>query len=723
MPLPVLAVPARPGRLPRAGAPCRGAALFLLVLPALAIGAHAQPPATELEPVTVEALRLHLDAGEVPAALDLREITPGAAGQPGAGLAEVVATVPGLLMQERQNHAQDAQLSIRGFGARSSFGVRGVRLYVDGIPATLPDGQGQAAAFNLDLDARLGVLRGPFSVLHGNAAGGVVELWSTPGSAGRETRLGLSAGSHAALRQSLASRGSSETFAWNMALAHGTAGGYREHSRMRRNTAHARLDWTPAGGGDWILVLDHLAQPRAQDPKGLTAAQLRADPRQAAPAALAWNTRKSIRQDQVGLVHERALGSTDRLRVATWAGSRRIEQYLSIPRAAQRPALHSGGVVAPATNYAGIDLRWSRDGRLAGGDAELVLGLGGEFQRQHRRGWENFLGDRDGIKGALRRDEMDNVDSLAPYAQWSWHPNARWLLLLGLRQDRVRFRMHDRYVTPGNPDDSGRVGYHATMPVAGLAWRPRAGLRLHAGIGRGFETPTWTELAYRRDGAPGLALDLAAARVTQLEAGLQARLHERLTMAATLFRADSRRELAVAGNGQGRTTYQNVGRTRRAGMELSAEGTLGAGWRLQGALTRLQASFRDGFLTCATTPCAEPELAIPAGNRLPGVPRTWGAVELAREAGGWEQGLALAGRGRMFADDANTAAAAGAATLDAWLVRRLRLASGAQLELSLRVDNLADRRHIGSVIVNAGGGEYFEPAPGRTASLGMQLRF
>lgn len=671
----------------------------------------------------VNASRLRVDPRDVPAALTVVRVDPGQSGQPGVNLSEVLVGVPGVLARDRQNYAQDEQFSIRGFGARTTFGVRGIRLYVDGIPATLPDGQGQVSDFNLDMGGRVEVLRGPFSVLYGNAAGGVVQLWTAPGTAVPQTTLGVHAGSNDSFRYSVDTRGMLGKVDYNIAAAQFLSGGYRRHSRVNRKTLHARFGIPLGDQRKLSVVVDHFDQPRSQDPLGLTRAQLDAGPRQVASAAVQYDTRKRILQNQLGVTYEQD-GQYDRLRIAGYAGRRDILQYLSIPKFVQANPLQSGGVVAPDTDYAGLDLRWTHDGQLFGRDTEFVLGGGGDAQWQHRSGYENFVGDTLGVKGRLRRDEHDDVDSIDAYAQWYWYMSDHWSLLLGLRHDGVHFREHDFYVTPGNPDDSGRVDYAATTPVVGVLFHPRDNVQLYASFGRGFETPSYSELGYRGDGQPGLAFDLHAARSDNREVGVKWQPVPALEAAMAAFRADTRDELAIATNENGRSTYRNVGAARRQGIELSVAGTIAPAWRIEAGFTHLQAVFRSGFLACTGTPCPVPTAPVRAGARIPGVPRNYGSLRVRHGADtGWREGLTLAGIGNVVANDIQTARAAGYGLVGVDLAYVFALGPTQRLQLSGRIDNLADRRYVGSVIVNDGNGRYYEPGPDRSWMFGMQLSF
>lgn len=695
-------------RSPRASLLAPGICAVLLAWPARAA------EVTPLPGVVVTARVESVPAFELPAALDVIDLREDNRAR--ADLAEALGGVPGLLARERQNRAQDTQLSIRGFGARATFGVRGVRLYADGIPATLPDGQGQLSHFALAAAERVEVMRGPFSALYGNSSGGVVQVWSADG--GGETELALrGVAARYGLRNASASlRGSAAGTGYHLALARLDGDGYRAHSAARRTWGNLKLHRDLPGGGRLDLVANRFDAPDAQDPLGLDAAQLRANPRQAAAPAWQYDTRKSVRQDQAGLAWRQPLGAATTLRASVYAGQRAVEQFLAVPVAAQANPLNGGGVVDLDGGHGGGDVRatW-QDGE---GRFELTAGLAHERQRQHRRGFENFRGDVPGVRGALRRDQHDTVRASDGYLQAWWKFAPAWALQLGARHSTVRFRSQDHYVTAANPDDSGRVEYRQTTPVAGLVFAPHADLRLYLAAGRGFETPTLNELAYRADGGAGLALDLAPAVSRNLELGGKWRGAGGARLEATLFRADTDDELAVAANTGGRSAYHNVGRARRQGAELAAQLPLAPGWSLQLAATWLDARFRDGF---CTGPCA-PATRVAPGTRIPGVPRRQAWARLQWQGQRWEAAAEAQGLGEVTVDDRGSARAPGHGLLHLELARRWELGGDGHLRGFARLDNALDRAHVGSVIVNEGNGRYYEPGLGRSLLLGLEWR-
>lgn len=704
-------------------APLATVLAFALAMPAAAQTASTGD-ATPLPAIEVNASRLDIPPFDVPAALSVIHVDPGSAGLPGVNFSEVLAGVPGILARDRQNYAQDEQISIRGFGSRTTFGVRSIRVYMDGIPATLPDGQGQVSAFNLDSADRIEVLRGPFSVLYGNAAGGVIQLYTADGTPTPQTTLGVYGGSYDSFRFMADTRGTVGPVDYNIAASEFLSGGYRAHSRVRRESDNAKFGIDLGQQRKLTVVLNRINQPDTQDPLGLTRTQMEQDPRQATAVAALYNTRKSAEQNQVGVIYDQTISPSDQWRAMAYYGHRTITQYLSIPTFVQKNPLQSGGVISPATNYGGADLRWTHRGQLGGGAYEAVLGASGDYQIQRRTGYENFIGSTLGVKGKLRRNEHDNVNNVAEYAQFYWHFVPQWALLLGLRHDTVRFTEHDFYITPNNPDDSGHVTYTATTPVLGLQYRATDDLRVYASYGRGFETPSYNELGYRTDGQAGLAFDLRPARSNNYELGAKWQATRALEFDAALFRADTSNELAVATNTNGRATYRNAGRTRREGVELSATGELAPDWRLSAGYTHLRARFEDGYLACTGSPCTVPTTPVAAGSRIPGVPEDYGSLRLEHGNGtGWREGVTLTGIGPVVVNDFNTDRAAGYALVDVDAGYTFALGDSTRLDLSARISNLADRRYVGSVIVNDGNGRYFEPGPDRSYMLGARLTF
>lgn len=711
----------------------------LLVALVVAQGVHAQAPppaagaADDTPAVVVTVTSVAQPSFDTPAAVDVVSGRTLREGQRQVNLSETLSRVPGLNIADRQNLAQDLQISSRGFGARSSFGVRGIRLYADGIPASMPDGSGQVAHFSLSSAARIEVLRGPFSALHGNAAGGVIAIFSEDAPPGLRITPQLSAGSFNTWRLGAQVAGTQGALGYTLDASRFATDGARDHSAARRDLANARLKFRVADSTSVTVVVNRVDMPAAQDALGLTRAESNANPNQASPAALTFNTRKSTRQVQSGVVLDHALAPANQVRLSAYAGDRAIQQYQAIPVATQAPATHPGGVIDLDRAFHGLDARWIHSGFIGDGAYLITAGLARETQNELRRGFQNFSGTiaaptAIGVLGALRRDEENRVVSTSRFIQGEWQMLPALKASIGLRHSRIAFSSSDRFIIPGNGNDSGATSYVATTPAAGLVWSVNGNLNAYATVGCGFETPTFNELAYRAGGATGLNFGLKPAFSRHTELGLKGRFNGG-TLNLAVFRAGTTDEIVTLTNTGGRAVFQNAGRTERRGIELALAKTYASGWTVVGAYTLLEATYRDSFMTCLSAPCAA-AAAVPvaAGNALPGVPRRSLFAEVlwrsprALPYGRPYAALELKRVSQIMVDDRNSDAAAGytTAALRAGVERR---AGDLTWSAFARIDNLADTRYSGSVIVNEGNSRFFEPAPGRNWTIGASLAY
>lgn len=669
--------------------------------------------AQTLQEVVVSASRQEQQSFDAPASVQAvgQDVIQSAG--PRVNLSESLNRVPGIVVLNRQNYAQDLQLSIRGSGSRSPFGIRGARLIVDGIPATMPDGQGQASTISLPSAQRIEVLRGPLAQLYGNSAGGVLQVFTADGPAIPEVRFSVDAGSDQLRRVGLQAAGQNGSLNYVIDHSDFSTGGWRTNSAAKRQHTNAKLRWASSEQTKLTLVANAFNQPVSGDPLGLTREQFEADPRQAVANSTLYRAGKDVSQHQIGLVAEHQLDARSNVSARVYAGERDLDNRLSIPLVAQTSPTAAGGVVQLDRRYSGTGLRYAR--RLAAGEGEVQVSVGLDLERmsEHRRGFINNLGNR----GELKRDEVDSVHSTGVYAQADWAINDAWSAVAGLRANRVSFRVKDFYVRPGNPDDSGRTGFSATNPVIGLTRHLGPDTNVYANIGKGFETPTLTEIAYTADGS-GPNLRLKSARSTHVELGLKTRLGEGQRLDAALFHIGTADEIVVASSSGGRTVYTNAGKTSRSGLELTHSAQWTPEWRTHLAFSTLNARFDQAFASSSGATVAR-------GNRIPGTlnrmlfgelawqPRTWPGFTAALEA---------VHRGSMVVDDLNSDRTDAATlfnlrlgweqTLGAWTVREY-----------LRVDNLADKATIGSVIANDGNRRFFEPAPGRQWGLGLMATY
>ena len=445
--------------------PTRLAVILAATFPCIA-GA-AEPATVTLDSVVVSGSRIEHNSFDLPASVDVVDAARIGADQGKVNASEALAAVPGITVQNRQNYAQDLQISSRGFGARSAFGVRGIRLVADGIPASMPDGQGQAATFNLDRAERIEVLRGPLAVVYGNHAGGVIQLFTPDGKGRPSIEGGLVAGSNNTWKADVSAQGEVAGLGYVIDTSHFATDGYRDHSKADRDQSMVKLTYKPTEDGKLTLIANSFKQD-AEDPQGQSWAGYLANPRSVAQPAIDYNTRKSIEHTQGGLTYEHRFGE-QLVQLSAYAGQRSTIQYQSIPKFLQLSSVkQSGGIIDFDRDFAGGSARWIGRFQLAGGKLTTTVGVDYEQSTDDRRGYENFIGTTLGVKGTLRRLEEDRVSSFDQYAQAEWQ-GERWTFSGGVRHSHIDFNVDDRFLSNGN--DSGSVSYEKTTPTVAAMYR------------------------------------------------------------------------------------------------------------------------------------------------------------------------------------------------------------------------------------------------------------
>ena len=662
---------------------------------------------SRLAPIAVSATRSGVARDDVPAATATVDRAAIARGRATLGLDESLGLVPGVLVANRYNFSLDQRISIRGFGARSAFAVRGITVLLDGIPQTLPDGQGQLTNVELGEADRIDVLRGSASALFGNAAGGVISIWSNPVPPQTVSeRVSVATGAPSAALDRAWSKWLSTT-RWR--VGHGVAqitasrlvyDGERQHSMadLRNLNAHLAL---PVGAA-WTLngLLDVGDDPRADNPGSLTAAEMAANPDSADAIYQSTRAGKSVRQYQGGVTIQRAFANGGEGSLTLFALNRQLQNpqtfaYIDLGRHAYGAR---GSVSLPA------DLGGLRQTLTAGFDAQA--------QRDDRA---NFGNQNGAAVPPASLDQLERVTSVGPFVQSALPLGARTVLTLGARYDHLRFQVHDRLVTATNPDDSGNRLMSATSGSAGLTVRAADAATLYGNVSSSFETPTTTELANRPDTAGGFNPTLDPQTATNYELGVRGRMADRLTYSLAAYQVAVRGELIAyeEPSSPGRSFYRNAGRSRHRGLEVGAGVALAPGYSLDANYTA--SDFRYTRYVVGSR--------VLDGLRVPGIPPHWLDVVLhARPAavrGGCADVELRHSAGYPVDDTLNV-------TTDPWTTVDVRLGwdgivGGTAVHPYVGVANLFDRRYVSSVVINVARNRYFEPAPGRTLSFGLAV--
>lgn len=676
---------------------------FVAVLVSSQFAISQDDIALTTKPIVVTPTRIEQSSFDLPMSIDAfnKQAIQGDNLQVNAS--EVLWRAPGVVANERQNYAQDLQISIRGFGSRATFGVRGIRLLADGIPLTMPDGQGQVGNFDLGSAKQIEVLRGPFSALYGNSSGGVVQIFTEDGPDRPTIEPSAAYGSYDTSRFGLKFGGDAGMVNYLGNATRFDTNGYRDHSAATRDTFNGKLRFDVSEDTKITWLMNYLDQPETQDPGGLNKAAAESSPESVRTQSITFNTRKSISNIQTGAVMDQRLSASDSLRLLGYVGDRQITQYLGFQGAG---ATSNGGVIDLDRQFGGLDLRWTRMAELGNRPLTFTLGVNYDRMIENRTGFVN----NNGIAGVLKRDQDDTVFSFDQYVQAEWQFTDQWSANAGLRHSSVKFKSEDAFLSNGN--DSGSADFSDTTPVVGLIYKVTPVLNVYANYGEGFETPTFSELAYRPDGSLGLNFNLKASQSKNYEIGVKALIGDNTRINAAVFQIDTTNEIVVAANVLGRSTYQNAGKTERKGIELGLESKFARGFGGALAYTFLQAEYSENIQTIA--------ISIPAGNKIPGIPenRIYGEVSWTYMPLGFETALEVRYSDKIYVDDANSEFA------DSYTVGSVRAGfkqnmAGWRFSEFLRVDNITDEKYIGSVIVNDGNGNYYEPAPGINYLLGL----
>lgn len=730
----------RPARLLVPSAP------LCATLVALSGACAASVSAQTLEGVVVSASRSEQRSFDAPAAIAQVSRDEIEAGGPQVNLSESLSRVPGLTILNRQNYAQDLQISIRGFGARSAFGIRGVRLLIDGIPATTPDGQGQGSSVALTSAERLEVLRGPLAQLYGNSAGGVIQAFTREAPETPEFGFQYDAGSNGMHRTDWQYAGRIGATPGRGAGGPGESGadgaqgvglvadystfdtsGFRDHSKTERKQFNGKLSFGPSARTRVNLVFNQFDMPMAYDPGGLTATQLATDATQAGTNTRERRVRKIVLQNQLGssLVH--ALDGERTLTARAYYGTRDNLQY-QVGVAGVSP---TGAWVGLNRNYYGVGLQLNARTRWGQTPVQWVAGYEFDRSREFRQGGRAALGE----KTTTTRSEDNQAENSDLFAQATALVSPQFSLTGGVRYSTVRFASDDYYVTDGN--GSGDVTYSAVSPVLGVTWHASEHWNVYANYGRGFETPTLAEMAYSGSGTPSFNRALNASSSQHYEVGTKWAPDAATRVDFTVFQIRTSDEISPASSSGGNTTFKNVPGTLRNGWELSARRWLSPNWRASLSASATDAQYSQAYAYTAVINGTSTTVNVAEGNKLPGIPQHFVFAELlwasqgmatGRRAvrPGTQVGLELVSAGRIHVNDRNFDSLAGTATrAEGYTTLNLRASQAwavgnGLLSAYVRLDNLGDQRYVGSVIVNQASSQFYEPAQGFNWTAGLR---
>lgn len=652
---------------------------------------------TELDAVTVTATRTEKSIDEIPASVSSVSQDAVQLGSEQLGLDESLNRVPGVFFLNRYNYAQDLRASIRGFGARSNFGIRGIKIIVDGIPETLPDGQGSVDGIDLGSTERINVIRGPASSLYGNASGGAIIVETEDGPAQPFTELRTTSGEFGFDRLQFKAGGENGNFNYLINLSDTNIDGFRDHSEAENTQINAKFSVDIPGPSSLQATVHYTDQPIANDPGGINAEDVAEDRTQARDRNVLFDAGEALEQTRVGFVYNRDVGDDDGLELRLYSTQRDFSNRLPFSGA---------GAVQIDRVFAGGGAKYTLNSELGGLDNQLLVGFDYDRQDDDRTRRDNL----EGLLGDLVFDQTELVTSMGIYIQNETSITENTALTLGTRYDNIEFDVTDRFLSNG--DDSGVVEFDEISPMIGVSHAFRPGSRIYATISTAFETPTTTEFANPSGG--GFNQTLSPQESTNYEIGVKSRTGDHRFEAA-VFHIDVNDELIPfeLADQPGRSFFENAGSSSRDGLEVAYATALGNGIDLTLSYTYSDFKF-DDFVS--------DDGDVFSGNRIPGIPKDQAFAELS-----WfgESGLYArwdaAYFGRFFADNANRE------KVDGYVVSNIRVGYNGfigdwEWAPFIGINNLFNEKYNSNVRINAFGGRYFEPAPDRNVFFGITIR-
>lgn len=671
--------------------------LLLTLLLSVTLSARAQTkPSDEPLTIIITSGRLENPLAAMPTSVSIIDHKALQEGHQQLSLSETLTSVPGVFTLNRYNFAQDLRLSIRGSGARANFGIRGVRVLVDGIPATTPDGQTTLDDVDLANLEHIEVIRGPAGALYGPASGGILSLETKQQKGRIPLVLGSTTGSAYGFREHrFKGNGATNNMTYSINMSHMALDGYRAQSAAKRDLLNGRVDYFLSSGGNITATFSTLDSPLAQDPGGLTASEAEQQPTQAAPFNVRFDTGESVRQQRFGLTSQHPLSHSSELRLRGHYVHRDFSNRLPF------------NAIELERHFGGIGVEYINDNSWVGAPGRALLGVDIDLQDDDRRRRNNL----DGIVGDLNFHQREQVTNVGVFISREHNVSEQLRLDIGLRYDRLHIKADDQFTIDG--DNSDRITYSQWSPSLALLQQLSHHTQFYGRVATGFDTPTTTELA-RPDGAGGFNNSLKAESTLSYELGLRSDPYPILHTEVALFESHLKNQLVPfeIHASPGRFAYENSGRSRNRGIEAALSLGQPVGWGLQLTYTYSQFKYVD---------FRDQNGVILNGNRLPGIPKNLANIELRyRNHSGLFTAFATRYTSHYYADNLNHVKVPSSTVSDLRLSYQ-RDANAWQFHVTAGINNLFDESYYDNIRLNATGGRYFEPAPPRHGYIRISI--
>ena len=678
--------------------------VLLVTLGLVFIGGPAAGAATT-EEIEVRATRMGQTLANIAGAASVVDQHDIQIGRQQFALDESLNRVPGMFSQNRYNFAQDLRISLRGFGARANFGIRGIRVFVDGIPSTVTDGQSVIDDVELGAIERVEVIRGPSSSLYGSSSGGVISMYTESGTSEPYGEARFTVGEFDQQKYHLKTGGEYDKLNYFMSGSYLSYEGYRHHAELRQGTFNSKFNYEINENSDLQVVFNAMDSPTREDPGALTFADATADPSQAQARNLASNSGEDIDQQKFGWTYKLNLGEQHQITLRNYYVWRDFQTFL--PIGTHIPFVSDDGVTAFDRFFYGGGAQYTFTSSLFGRPNQFSVGIDVDKQEDDR---QRFLNNA-GVKGALAFDQMGEAESIGIFFRNIFAVTDTLQLTFGGRYDSVELKVDDKFLANG--DQSSELDFDEFNPTVGLNWNAWGDVNLFANYSTSFETPTFTELA---NPARNLGVNLggfanvSAQTADSYEVGMRGALNSRIDFDMAYFYMEVDDEVTSISNVGNRSFFENAD-TERQGIEMATVFDVFEGLQLTTTYTWSDFVF-DKFIT---SPGSE-------DNDLPGIPEHQFYAEVAyTHASGLYATWDIIHVGRFFANNANTVRAGRHTVANLRFGRDFEFGKAA-VGPFVGINNLFDEDYFANVRLNAFGGRAFEPAPDRNIYGGISVR-
>jgi len=640
----------------------------------------------DLENVVVKSTRINTTQKQAPLSVTLKSFIDDKNFSSQSSFSDFIKNTPGVFTTSSNNFSQDMRISIRGFGARSAFGIRGIKLIVDGIPETTPDGQSQLDNLPLGLISNIEILRGPNANLYGNSSGGVISIntLTNPNDKFYRTSGIFGAYQYQSIQRT-------RVLDWknsNLIIHYDKrrSNGYRDQSNYKTSILNLKYINQLDQSNKIVWQINYTDSPYAYDPGGLKLSEVEDNRRQARKNNIDYDTYEKVKHLKTGISWN--YKKNDNSFFDSYFFYQQRDFYSKLP-------FNFGGIISIDRNYYGLGTKFTRNKNLENRNNTFVMGIDHLSQSDDRKRFKNNFG----LKGDRTLSQMENFDTTGIYLVSQTNFNSGLLLRYGIRYD----------INSIGIDSDNKVNLDKINPSLGLSYAINSSDNIFFSFGTSFETPTLNELSNNPDGS-GFNKDLKSNNAVNYEIGWRKSLSN-IAFEAVAYITNSDNEILPYEIElfPGKNFYRNVGSTLRQGIEISSSVSFQGGlFNLNYTLSKNR--FKDFILDGNDL----------SENLIPGIPSQMLDLEVLFKLSK-KRMLILTNRliGERYADNLNETLVSSYNIFNVKYSKEIFKKS----QFSLGVNNLFNEEFYDNIRINAFGKRYYEPAPKRNFYFGINFSF